>query len=34
MPMEEARCPECGVAIGGLNHRNAVGVRRADNLED
>ncbi|KAJ2975951.1 hypothetical protein NQ176_g5227 [Zarea fungicola] len=34
MPMEEARCPECGAAIGGLNHQSVAGVTRAENMED
>ncbi|RCI12169.1 hypothetical protein L249_0774 [Ophiocordyceps polyrhachis-furcata BCC 54312] len=28
MPMEEAACPECGAAVGGLGHRFVDGVRR------
>lgn len=34
MPMEQARCPECGAGIGGLNHRSVAGVMRAENMED
>ncbi|KZZ90554.1 hypothetical protein AAL_07240 [Moelleriella libera RCEF 2490] len=34
MPMEEARCPECGAAIGGSNHRSVAGVTRAEHMED
>jgi hypothetical protein len=33
MPMEEARCPECGARIGGQNHAFVEGVARADDLE-
>ncbi|KAJ4137229.1 hypothetical protein NW768_002811 [Fusarium equiseti] len=33
MPMETARCPECGAAIGGANHRAVNGVSRAENME-
>jgi len=34
MPMEEARCPECGEAVGGRNHAPSAGVTRAENMED
>lgn len=34
MPMEQARCPECGSAVGGLHHTPAQGVRRAEELEE
>ncbi|KAM3486416.1 hypothetical protein MY8738_000632 [Beauveria namnaoensis] len=34
MPMEQARCPECGAAIGGLNHQSVAGVTRAGNMEN
>ena len=34
MPMEQARCPECGAPVGGLNHRPVEGVRRADQMEE
>lgn len=34
MPMEQAECPECGSAVGGLDHANAAGVRRADDVEE
>jgi len=33
MPMEEARCPECGARIGGQNHNFVEEVARADDLE-
>lgn len=33
MPMELARCPICGEAIGGRDHRPAEGVGRAEDLE-
>lgn len=33
MPMEQARCPECGSPVGGQNHNPAEGVRRADDIE-
>jgi hypothetical protein len=33
MPMEEARCPECGARIGGHNHTLVEGVVRANDLE-
>ncbi len=33
MPMEEARCNECGARIGGSNHRLAPGVSRAEEME-
>jgi hypothetical protein len=33
MPMEEARCPECGARIGGHDHTLVEGVVRADDLE-
>ncbi|KKY39863.1 putative nf-x1 finger and helicase domain [Diaporthe ampelina] len=34
MPMEQARCPECGSPVGGQNHAPAEGVRRADVIEE
>ncbi|KAI0480764.1 hypothetical protein GGR56DRAFT_664259 [Xylariaceae sp. FL0804] len=34
MPMEEARCPECGRPVGGRSHVPAEGVRHAAALED
>ncbi|KAI1449992.1 hypothetical protein F5Y02DRAFT_406546 [Annulohypoxylon stygium] len=34
MPMEEARCPECGAPIGGRNHNPTEGVQRADDIEN
>ncbi|KAL2814041.1 hypothetical protein BJX63DRAFT_393349 [Aspergillus granulosus] len=33
MPMELARCPECGAQVGGQNHRPAEGVSRALQME-
>ena len=33
MPMEEARCPQCGSPIGGRHHRPAEGVRSIDEIE-
>lgn len=33
MPMEQARCPECGAPIGGSNHRAVEGVSRAMDME-
>lgn len=33
MPMELARCPECGARIGGQHHEAVPGVTRADNME-
>ena len=33
MPMEEARCPECGARVGGRNHQAVEGVTRATNME-
>lgn len=33
MPMEEARCPECGARVGGRGHRAVEGVTRAMNME-
>ncbi|KAK7746029.1 hypothetical protein SLS53_002751 [Cytospora paraplurivora] len=34
MPMERARCPECGSPVGGQNHAPSAGVRRADDIEE
>jgi len=34
MPMELARCPECGAAVGGQGHRAVDGVTRAMEMED
>lgn len=34
MPMERARCPECGSAVGGQNHAPAEGVRHAHEMEE
>ncbi|KAJ5817143.1 hypothetical protein N7447_009376 [Penicillium robsamsonii] len=33
MPMEQARCPECGAPIGGQNHTAVAGVSRAREME-
>jgi len=34
MPMELARCPECGARVGGQNHTAVGGVTRAMNMEN
>ncbi|PGG97744.1 hypothetical protein AJ79_09096 [Helicocarpus griseus UAMH5409] len=34
MPMQLARCPECGASVGGQNHRAVEGVTRAIGMED
>ncbi|OAP63432.1 hypothetical protein AYL99_02659 [Fonsecaea erecta] len=34
MPMETARCPQCGAPVGGQNHTPAEGVRHATELEN
>lgn len=34
MPMQQARCPECGSPVGGQHHAPAQGVRRADAIEE
>ncbi|ETS04326.1 P-loop containing nucleoside triphosphate hydrolase protein [Trichoderma reesei RUT C-30] len=34
MPMQEARCPECGARIGGQNHRAVAGTRHATEIEN
>ncbi|OQV06998.1 AAA domain-containing protein [Cladophialophora immunda] len=34
MPMERARCPQCGAPVGGQDHTPAEGVRRATDLEN
>ncbi|KAH6677816.1 hypothetical protein F5X68DRAFT_245533 [Plectosphaerella plurivora] len=34
MPMERARCPECGGVVGGQNHTPAVGVSQATDMEE
>lgn len=34
MPMEQARCPECGSPVGGAHHQPAEGVRRAAEIEE
>lgn len=33
MPMQVARCPQCGARIGGEGHRAVAGVQRAQDLE-
>ncbi|KAI1391377.1 uncharacterized protein F4822DRAFT_183775 [Hypoxylon trugodes] len=33
MPMQEARCPECGAAVGGRNHAPAQGVQHAADID-
>lgn len=33
MPMELARCPECGARIGGANHNLVEGATRAREME-
>ncbi len=33
MPMQLARCPECGAAVGGAHHQAASGVTRAVQME-
>jgi hypothetical protein len=33
MPMEQARCPECGSPVGGANHTAVAGVTRAEDME-
>ncbi|KAI4175840.1 MAG: hypothetical protein LQ343_001453 [Gyalolechia ehrenbergii] len=34
MPMQTARCPECGAAVGGNNHQPAAGVTLAADFEE
>jgi hypothetical protein len=34
MPMELARCPECGAHVGGQNHVAVGGVTRAMSMEN
>lgn len=34
MPMERARCPECGAPVGGERHEAVAGVTRAIEMED
>ncbi|KAI0380866.1 hypothetical protein F5Y04DRAFT_93270 [Hypomontagnella monticulosa] len=34
MPMQMARCPECGEAVGGTHHMPAQGVQRADDIDN
>ena len=33
MPMQTARCPQCGAAVGGTNHQAVAGVTRATDWE-
>lgn len=33
MPMETARCPQCGAVVGGTNHVAAAGVTQATDME-
>lgn len=33
MPMQLARCPECGAPVGGQNHEAVAGMTRATNME-
>lgn len=33
MPMELARCPECGAQVGGQDHNSVAGVRSATDFE-
>lgn len=33
MPMQTARCPQCGATVGGTNHQAAEGVTRATDLD-
>jgi len=33
MPMQTARCPQCGATVGGMNHQAVAGVTRAMDLE-
>ena len=33
MPMQQARCPECGAPVGGQHHQSVAGVTRAENME-
>lgn len=34
MPMEAARCPQCGAPVGGMNHNLAPGDCIVANLEE
>lgn len=34
MPMQQARCPECGSPVGGRNHEPAEGVSHAHEIEE
>lgn len=33
MPMQTARCPQCGEVVGGQSHQAAEGVTRAGDIE-
>ena len=33
MPMQTARCPQCGATVGGMDHQAVAGVTRAIDLE-
>lgn len=33
MPTEEARCPQCGERVGGIDHRPVEGVRLAEDFD-
>ncbi|KAL2816292.1 hypothetical protein BJX63DRAFT_143404 [Aspergillus granulosus] len=33
LPMEQARCPQCGEGVGGRDHTPAPGVQRAEDIE-
>jgi hypothetical protein len=33
MPMQTARCPQCGGVIGGQSHQAAAGVTHAEDIE-
>lgn len=34
MPMEEAKCPQCGAPVGGQDHEFVEGVTRAHDMDD
>ncbi|KAF3061544.1 hypothetical protein GL218_03388 [Daldinia childiae] len=34
MPMEQARCPECGAPVGGTNHTPVAGVQHANDIDN